>query len=299
MVSVNHAVIDSPERLNETRKARIALRCMPMSVDRIAKFAAHSVLAPMCQLTFVGEFDYYFAGGYGMWPTLAPDGHAPLSHSLCKYAVSSDHPVLSENMLDDDKRIRQHPLTVEYGARAFLAVPLRGATGRPVGALTVLDTVPRSWTAANLVKLSDVTELIGPVSTEPADTPLPASALDSASLLHSMQEAFVAITSDSIIVGYNRAAHELFGWAPEQVCGKSIEDTLFSGHDGQVMGELLSQLRFAPSQVRMRRRLRIRTCDGDLVEVSASLSMVRGSAGSLLSAFINQADVADDSGDSP
>ncbi|MEU4626185.1 PAS domain S-box protein [Actinoplanes sp. NPDC023801] len=291
MISINHAVIDSPERLNETRKARIALRCMPMSVDRIAEFTAHSVLAPMCQVTLVGEFDYYFAGGHGMWPNLAPDGHAPLSHSLCKYAVSSDHPVLSENMLhDDDKRIRQHPLTVEYGARAFLAVPLRGATGRPVGALTVVDTVPRSWTAANLLRLGDVVELIGPVSTEPADTPLPASALDSASLLYSMQEAFVAITSDSIVVGYNRAAYELFGWAPSEVCGRSIEDTLCSGHEDQ-MGELLSQLRFAPSQVRMRRPLRLRTHDGELIEVSASLSMVRGSAGSLLSAFIDQADV--------
>ncbi|MEU4563669.1 PAS domain S-box protein [Actinoplanes sp. NPDC023936] len=292
MTSINHAVIDSPERLNETRKARIALRCMPMSVERIAKFTAHSVLAPMCQLTFVGELDYYFAGGYGMWPALASEGHAPLSHSLCKYAVSSDHPVLSENMLDDDdKRIRQHPLAVEYGARAFLAVPLRGATGRPVGALTVLDTVPRSWTAANLLKLCDVAELIGPVSTEPADTSLPASALDSASLLHSMQEAFVAITSDSVVVGYNRAAHELFGWAPEEVCGRSIEDTLCLGHEDQIMSELLSQSRFAPSQVRMRRRLRLRTRDGRLIEVSASLSMVRGSAGSLLSAFINQTDV--------
>ncbi|WP_164465950.1 PAS domain S-box protein [Actinoplanes teichomyceticus] len=266
---------------------------MPMSLDRVTEFAAHAVLAPMCQITLVGELEYYFAAGYGMWPDLAPEGHAPLSHSLCKFVVSADHPVLSENMLtDDDRRIREHPLAVDYGARAFLAVPLRGGAGEPVGALTVLDTVPRPWTAADLLKINDVAELIGPIPAERPETPLPTTALDTAGLLRSMQEAFIAITSDSVVVGFNHAAEQMLGWAADQVCNRPIEQTLCPEYEDQIMSRMLGEMRFAPSQVRMRRELRLRTRNGDLLTVPASLSMVHGSAGSLLCAFINATEVS-------
>ncbi|MEV4283076.1 PAS domain S-box protein [Actinoplanes xinjiangensis] len=237
----------------------------------------------------MGQFDYYVAGSYGLWPTLAPDGQAPLAYSLCKYAISANHPVFSDDMYtDDDRRIREHPLVGEYSARAFLAVPLKGGDDEPVGAITVLDTAARSWTAGDLLKMSDIAELVGPVVTEPSDAPLPITSLDTAGLLHSMQEAFVAINYDSVVVGFNRAAQELLGWRPDQVHGQRIEKTLCPDYDEQIISRLLLQLRFAPSQVRMRQQLRLRHSDGHVVVGLASFSMVHGSAGSLLCAFITR-----------
>jgi len=291
MVVMDQSVISSPQRLGAMRRAQLVLPCMHLSVERITEFAARSVSAPICQITFVGQFDYHLAGGYGLWPDLAADGHAPLAYSVCKYVVSAGHPVSSEDMLaDDDSRIREHPLAVEYGARAFLGVPLRDATEEPVGAITVLDTAARPWTAAQLLKIVDVADLIGPVSTDLNGTPLPITALDSAGILHGMQEAFVAINGDAVVVGYNSAAQELFGWPTDQVCGRPIEETLFPDYQDQIMRELLTQMRFAPSQLRMRQQLLLRHEDGHLLTVPASLSMVHGSVGSLLCAFIVRSD---------
>ena len=246
----------------------------------------------MCQITFVGEFDHYFAGGYGMWPALVSAGHAPLAYSVCKYMVSADHPVCSEDMLtDDDVRLHEHPLAEQYGVRAFLGVPLRDATDQPVGAITVLDTTARPWTATQLLRMVEIAEMIGPVSLAPDDAPLSVAALDTACLLDSMQEAFVAVNGNSLVVGLNRAAQELLGWSPEQVCGRPIEETMCPDYQGEPTGQALARMRFAPSGVRMRQRLRLRHQDGRLMAAQVSMSMVHGAAGTLLCAFIGEAGV--------
>ncbi len=292
MPVMDRSVIDSPQRLGAARRAQILLPWAPMPVDRLAQFAARSVSAPICQITFVRQFDFTFAGGYGIWPDLRAEGRAPLTHSVCKYMVSAGNPVCSDDMLaDDDVRIREHPLVRQYGVRSFLGAPLRDETGEPVGAITVLDTAARSWTAAQMLRIVDVAELLGPVSTAQDGAPLTVTALDSANLLHSMEEAFIAIDWNATVVGFNRAAQELLGWSSDEVCDRPIEDTLCPSYQREVMSELLSQMRLAPCKVRIHRDLRLRHQDGRTLRARTSLSTVHGAAGTVLCAFITPSDV--------
>lgn len=293
MATVDPAVISAPRRLAAVDRARQVLPSLPMPLDRIARYAARCVDAPMCAVTFVGQLEHHFAGAHGVCPTLVARRCLPLSHSVCKYVVSADHPVCSDDMLaDDDLRMREHPLAVEYGIRAFLGVPLRDTDDQPIGALTVLDTAPRAWSPAQVSALVEIAELLGPVPVEPAAPALAVAALDSASLLDSVQEAFVAVDPDAVVVGFNRAAQDMLGWAAAEVCGRPIADTVFPDYHGEPTGEALARLRLAPPGLRIREHMTVRHGDGRLVPAAVSLSMVRGSAGALLCAFITDATAA-------
>jgi PAS domain-containing protein len=58
------------------------------------------------------------------------------------------------------------------------------------------------------------------------------AALDSAALLDSVQEAFLAVDSTGLVRGVNRSAQELLGFPAEEICGRHLDDTLHPEHDG-------------------------------------------------------------------
>lgn len=289
MVTLNEAVIQAPQRLAAVDRARRVLPNLPMPLDAMARFAARAVGAPMCTVTFVGQFEHHYAGTYGVSQELVSHGRAPLAYSVCKYVVSADRPVCSEDMLaDNDVHIREHPLALRYGVRAFLGVPLRDRDDQPIGAITVHDTTPRTWSAAQLLLLVELADLLIPIPVDDAGKSTAVAALDTASLLDSVQEAFVAVDPDAVVVGFNRAAQDMLGWPVDEVCGRPIDETIFPDYHGEPTGEALSRLLLAPPGLRLREHLEVRHRDGRRLGAQVSLSVVRGSAGSLLCAFITE-----------
>ncbi|MEV4279652.1 sensor histidine kinase [Actinoplanes xinjiangensis] len=165
MVTVDETLLHDPVRLEAVRRARSTLPALPMPLDAIARFAARLLDAPMGVVTLVGCDEEYFAGVHELPASLAGHGRAPIAYSVCQYMVSVDHPVWSGDMsTDDDPLLRHHPLTVEYGVRAFLGVPLRDGDDRLVGSLTVLDTVARQWSDEQMTLLVWLAELLHPTS---------------------------------------------------------------------------------------------------------------------------------------
>ena len=55
-----------------------------------------------------------------------------------------------------------HPLAAELGVRTLAAVPLRDERQRPVGAITLLDRVPRAWPEPDLAVLAEIAATFGP-----------------------------------------------------------------------------------------------------------------------------------------
>ena len=229
-VTVDRALLGDPVRLEAVTRARSILPSLPMPLDAIARLAARLLDAPMGVVTLVACDHEYFAGVHDLPSALVEDGRAPIAYSVCQYMVSVDHPVCCGDMLtDDDPRVREHPLAAEYGVRAFVGVPLRDGGDRPVGSLTVLDTVVREWSDEQMTMLVQLAELLHPTTGDtptgtslPAapDTPansaatgVPAADIDQrdsflAALLDSLSVGVIACDADGQVILVNRALRE-------------------------------------------------------------------------------------------
>jgi PAS domain S-box-containing protein len=247
--------------------------------------AARLLGAPMAAVTLVGRDEQFFAGSHGLPLSLTSGGRASIAYSVCKYIVIRDHPASCGDMLHDESReLREHLLLTEYGIRAFLGVPVRDTADRLVGSMTVLDTAVRQWTDDELATLLEIAELLRPPGI--ADAVADFATLDSSALLDSVQEAFLAVNPDGVVVGFNRAAQDLLGYAPAEVCGRHLDDDLLPDYDGQPIAAALDRVFTAGTARPVLRQVSVRRRDGRRLTVAASLSVVRGAAGALACVFL-------------
>ncbi|MFI5494833.1 ATP-binding protein [Actinoplanes sp. NPDC051859] len=286
VVSVDRAVLADPVRLRAVELSKRILPVLPMPVDDIARLAARLTGSPMAVVTLVGSEAEFFAGAHNIPESLNELGdRLPLEYSLCKYAVSADHLIGVEDMrAADDPELCEHLLTREYGVRAFLSVPVRDAGDQPVGSLTVLDTSTRNWTDEQSAALLEIEHLLHlPTAAAP---PPAVEGLDSAALLASVPQALLAVDAHGTIVGFNRAAEDLLGFASADVLGRGLDECLQPDYDHQPVGAALDRLFAAAPERPVRRQVSLRHRDGSRLLTEVALTVVRGSGGALACVLI-------------
>jgi len=292
MFEVDDAVLGDAGRLAAVSRARRALPAQAVPLQAIARLAGRLLRAPMAVVTLVSDEEEFFFGSDGLPPALSAGGRASLEYSVCKYIVCRDYPVACADMINEDGgRLSRHLLAAQYGVRAFLGVPVRDTDDHPIGSLTVMDRAARPWTDDEVALLLHVVELLRvPGGGPPAGA---VATLDSTALLDSVQEAFLAVNPDGMVVGFNRAAQRLLGFPASEVCGRHLDDSLLPDYDGQPIGVALNRL-FAAAPARpVLLDVKVRHRDGRRLPVTASLSVIRGAAGALACAFlVDQSDRA-------
>ena len=181
----------------------------------------------------------------GSWRLFWPDGR-PMPHEQSPMAVA----------IRENREIRGIAAEAERpdGSRVpFIShpTPLRDADGRLIGAVNLLlDTSDRKADALAALKLAAIVE--------------------------SSDDAIVGKDLDGIIQSWNRGAERLFGYAAEEVVGKSITiiippDRL--DEETAILQRLRRGERVEHYETRRRRK------DGTLVDVSLSVSPIRDASG--------------------
>lgn len=141
---------DDPPSPQEARRLQ-ALRALPLdapalraALDRAALRAADVFNMPMAMVTLVDAHDAVWQGAAGL------DRHAPQvarRHTrdglLCNLVVTQDAPLLIEDA-DRDARMADDGARRSLGLRSYAGAPLRTPDGLVIGALCVVDTVPRT-----------------------------------------------------------------------------------------------------------------------------------------------------------
>lgn len=287
MVVVDEALLRDPVRLAAVDDARRVMSLMPAAINATVALVARLTEAPMGVVSLLGDEQEYFVGVHALPAALTERAHASMADSVGKYMVSADGPVQSADMLQEaEPELREHLLAARCGVRAFLGVPLRDGAGRPVGSLTVLDTEVRQWSGEQVALLVEVAGLLQPSLLARMVAHAAADGMDSASLLDSVQEAFLAVNRDGVVVGWNRAAEKLLGYTADQVCGRHLDDSLLPDYDGQPIAEALARLFSAAPRRRVSRRMSLRHRDGRRLAAQASLSVVRAAAGPMACVFL-------------
>ncbi|MEV4345815.1 ATP-binding protein [Actinoplanes sp. NPDC049596] len=286
MVTVDEAALGDSARLAAVERAREVLSRPAGAMNAIAALAGQLSGASMAAVSVVGDEWETFLGTHRLPPGSTGSGRVALASALGQYVVSAGGPVECGDMPGDhDRRLREHPLVTGHGIRAFLAAPLRDGDGRPVGALTVLDTEVRAWSEAQTALLAEAAGLLGP--SLPAGSPAPApTGIDDLSLLDSIQEAFLAVDRDGVVVSFNRAAQELLGFTSSQVCGRHLHASLLPDYGGEPVGAALARLFTAAPHRPVARTVSVRHRDGHRITARVSLSVVRAATGPLAAVFV-------------
>jgi DNA-binding transcriptional ArsR family regulator len=148
-----HEYLQDPERLSAVRLAGA-----DAVFDRWARAAAQVLDAPAGLVTLVGGDGVALAGKWVAEDPLDGGRTIPLSHSLCAFVVQDRAPLVVADARADE-RLRGNGAVRSLGVVSYLGVPVRAA-GHVLGALCVLGTEPRAWTAAELDLLGGLAEAV-------------------------------------------------------------------------------------------------------------------------------------------
>jgi GAF domain-containing protein len=151
--------VSDPIRLAEVDAIASLLRDPPSSgisaLDRLTCLAGELLESPVSVLTLVEADHQFFASSHGLPEPLSSTRRTPLEYSLCRHVVEEGAPVIVSDSLGD-ARVSRNRAVVEFGVRAYVGMPIFSPSHRTLGALSVLDYVPRDWTHDKLALLADL-----------------------------------------------------------------------------------------------------------------------------------------------
>jgi diguanylate cyclase (GGDEF)-like protein/PAS domain S-box-containing protein len=156
---VDHqARLSDPRRLAALTATGLLDEEADAAFDRFTLLAARLLKAPTALISLVDDHRQFFKSALGLSEPWSSKRETPLEYSFCQYAVTSAAPLVVEDA-------RQHPFlkgsqgTSELDVVAYAGVPLVDGNEQVLGALCVIDTEPRAWTAQELEILRDLAEL--------------------------------------------------------------------------------------------------------------------------------------------
>ena len=145
----------SPLPIDElTRVSRLhTLRILDTPPERVYEetvaLAARLCAAPICMVSLLDETRQWFKARIGISVC-----ETQREHAFCNRTIQSDQPYIVEDAVADPT-LRDNPLvTGEPRVRFYAGVPLMLSDGARVGALCVIDTVPRTLTDLQLQSLT-------------------------------------------------------------------------------------------------------------------------------------------------
>jgi hypothetical protein len=122
--------------------------------DEATQMAARFIEAPICTLSLMIQEQLWLKSAVGLsqlglMNQLAASRHISRQEAFCTFAVDSHQPLIIPDTLAEVV-FAQSFLTQHYGIRAYLGTPLLTAEGQCIGALAIMDLVPRTFTVRDL-----------------------------------------------------------------------------------------------------------------------------------------------------
>ncbi|GAB7052074.1 PAS domain S-box protein [Catenuloplanes indicus] len=208
--------VERPERLAAVAATGLTGRRDVPGLDRLTGLASRLLGVPTTLVSLVTADRQVFPGRTGM-----ALGETPLSHSFCRHVVADDAPMIVTDARTDP-RVSDNPAVPELGVIAYAGMPIRVA-GETLGAFCAIDSVPRAWTGTELAVLEDLTAAVeSEIALDRAAHDAERSATAFKAVLDVAHDAFVSIGPDGVVLEWNHAAENLFGWTRAEAIGREL-----------------------------------------------------------------------------
>jgi len=217
----------APVPKDESRRLRalenLALLDTPQDerFDRITRVAADLFSVPIAAITLVAADR--------QWPKACVGieaGESARTTSFCSHTILDEAAMVIPDTLLDERFADNPAVTGDPHVRFYAGQPIHAPTGEALGALCVVDTVPRTLSRAQLDRLRDlagwVEEEIGREDKRALVDQLRDSQERIWTVMDSIAEGIVAFSDDGLIRQVNHTAERALGYGPGQMLGLPI-----------------------------------------------------------------------------
>lgn len=147
---------DEAARLHALMQCNLLDTLPEPGFDDLAELAAFALGTPIGLVSLVDRDRQWFKARRGL-----DAAETSRDVAFCAHAILGDGPFVSEDALADE-RFADNPLvTAGPKIRFYMGVPIRTPSGQPIGTVCVIDTVPRSPTAAQVAALVSIARQAG------------------------------------------------------------------------------------------------------------------------------------------
>lgn len=133
-----------PVPFNEAERMRALLESCILDTppdpafDEITQFAARTLQAPIAAVSLIDQHRQWFKSKVGV-----QCDETTRQDAFCAYTILQREPLIVLDARQDPRFCDSPLVNGEPGVRFYLGVPIRSEDGMPLGALCVVDTVPR------------------------------------------------------------------------------------------------------------------------------------------------------------
>jgi GAF domain-containing protein len=149
-------VVHRPSRLRALEALEANAESSAEALDRITRLACRTLDVPVAIVNLIGADRQRFLGCGPLPEPWASMREMPITQGFCPYALVADD-AFSFADASEDPAIAEDPAT-RAGVVAYAGVPLRTATGEPIGTLCAIDFKRHDWTEDELALMRDLAD---------------------------------------------------------------------------------------------------------------------------------------------
>lgn len=147
--------IEDPRRLERLRNTGLLIAHNLPALDVITHLAAEMTSTPAAMVSLVEVDRQIIPSFYGPEGQQEEPYEMPIWRSFCQYVVMNDAPLLVGDARTHPV-LSSSPAVLEGALVAYAGFPVHAPDGEVLGALCVMDLVPRTWTPAHRSGLKDL-----------------------------------------------------------------------------------------------------------------------------------------------
>ncbi|MEU4218669.1 ATP-binding protein [Actinoplanes sp. NPDC026623] len=185
------------------------------AADQLAALVARAANAPAALVHFVEGDRLRSYGGYGLSVRWEDVADVRLEDTLAGILVSSDRPLVIEDLGNDPRVPAGSPVHRVGMTGAYLGHPVRDESGAVVGVCCALDSEPHRWTDGDVAAVADAAQVANLLITEQlARLEIDRQRRFLDAVVDSLHDGVTACDADGRIVLVNARMQKLWGSAP-------------------------------------------------------------------------------------
>jgi diguanylate cyclase (GGDEF)-like protein/PAS domain S-box-containing protein len=240
-------------------------------LDRITTLAARLFDMPMALVTLLDDSRQVLKSRFGLDVT-----ETSRDVAFCDHTIRGDDVMIVHDALEDP-RFRTNALVLgDPHIRFYAGAPLRSESGVKLGAMCVLDTVPRTIDRTQIELLGELAELVMEhFKLRRQNREATAALRKYDAVIQASPSGIVTALADGTITSWNDAAQRIVGWTREDTIGRvSPLDRVSADAERRNFAEQVGRGEFVRN-----RHLRLTHKAGHSVDVEVSGGPVRDALG--------------------